>query len=306
MTTPGSPAVRRRRLAVELRRLRGTRTGGHVSSALGWSPSKVSRFEQGRDSLPLDEVEKLLDFYDVSGSERDRLLSLARDAQGRGWWEDYAHALPEEYQTFVGLEAEAATEVHWQAELVPGLLQTEEYARRTFAGFQRVVPTLTPTIIDQRVTVRMVRQQQLITRDPPLEYHVVIDESVLLRNIGGREVMYAQLLRLAEAADLPNVKLQILPLSSDVSMVFSSFVIFHFGPGPTGKTGALGDVVSVEGVKSELYDEDEPVTHLYRLVFQAFAEAALLPSDSQNLIRQTAERIWKPAVALIVTHVRKA
>jgi Domain of unknown function (DUF5753)/Helix-turn-helix domain len=300
----GSPAVRRRRLAVELRRLRGNRTGGEVSSALRWSPSKISRFEQGRDSLPLDEVEKLLDFYGVSGSERDR-LSLARDAQERGWWEDYADAVPEEYQTFIGLEAEAASEVQWQAELVPGLLQTEEYARKLFAGFQRVIPTLTPTIIDQRVRVRMIRQQ-LLTRDPPLEHHVVIDESVLLRNIGGREVMYAQLLRLAEAADLPNVKMQILPLSSDVPLVFSSFVIFHFGPGPTGKTGALGDVVSTEGVKSEFYVEDEPATHMHRLVFEALAEAALSPSESQNLIRLTVDRIWRPAVALIVTHVRKA
>ena len=305
MAASGSPAVRRRRLAVELRRLRGSRTGGQVSSALRWSPSKISRFEQGRESLPLEEVEKLLDFYGVSGSKRDRLLSLARDAQERGWWEDYAAALPEEYQEFIGLEAEAASEVQWQAEIIPGLLQTEEYARKLYAGFQRVVPTLTPTIIDQRVAVRMIRQQ-LLTRDPRLEHHVVIDEAVLLRNIGGRKVMHAQLLRLAEDADLPNVRLQVLPLSSDVSLPFSSFVIFHFGPGPTGKTGTLGDVVSTEGVKSEFYVEDEPVTHLYRLVFQALAEAALPSSESQNLIRQTAERIWRPAVALIVTHVRKA
>jgi transcriptional regulator with XRE-family HTH domain len=293
MTAPGSPAVRRRRLAAELRRLRGSRTGGQVSSALGWSPSKVSRFEQGRDRLPLDEVQKLLDFYGVSDPERDRLLSLARDAQGRGWWEDYADALPEEYQTFIGLEAEAASEVQWQAELIPGLLQTEKYARQLFANFQRVIPTLTPTVIDQRVTVRMIRQE-LLTRDPPFEHHVVIDESVLLRNIGGPEVMYAQLLRLAEAADLPDVKLQVLPLGSNVSMGFSSFVIFHFGPGPTGKTGALGDVVSTEGVNSGLNVDDEHVTHIYRLVFQAYAEAALPSSESQNLIRRTAERIWTP------------
>ncbi len=305
MAASGSPAVRRRRSAVELRRLRGNRTGSKVSSALGWSPSKVSRFEQDRGSLPLDEVEKLLDFYGVSGSERDRLLSLARDAQERGWWEDYADALPEGYQTFIGLEAEAASEVQWQPELIPGLLQTEDYARRLFAGFQRVVPTLTPTIIDQRLIVRMNRQQ-LLTRDPPLEYHVVIDESVLLRNVGGREVMYSQLLRLAEAVDLPNLKLQILPLSSDVSLGFTSFVVFHFGPGPTGKTGALGDVVSTEGVESEFYFEDEPVTHMHRLVFQALAEAALSPSQSLDLIRRTAERIWSPAVALIVSTCAKA
>lgn len=299
----GSPAVRRRRLASALRRLRGGRTGGEVSRALAWSPSKISRFEQGRDSPPVEEVEKLLDFYGVSDPERGRLLSLARDATERGWWEDYADALPEEYQEFIGLEAEAASVAQWQVETVPGLLQTEEYARQLFAAYQRIVPTLAPHIIDQRVKVRMIRQQ-VLTQDPPLEYHVVIDESVLLRKMGKRELMHAQLLRLAETADLPNVKLQILPLSSDASLVFNSFLIFGFGPSPTGES-ALGNVVSTESVKSELYVEGETDTYLYRLVFQAFAAASLSLSESKHLIRQTAETMWSSSAALIVTRTRK-
>lgn len=293
MTASGSPAVRRRRLAAALRRLRANRTGGEVSRALGWSPSKISRFEQGRDSLPVLEVEKLLDFYGVGNPERGELLSLARDATEKGWWEDYADALPEEYQEFIGLEAEAASVAQYQVEVMPGLLQTEEYARQLFAGYQRVVPTLAPGIIDQRVTVRMTRQQVLY-RDPPLDFHVVIDESVLLRRIGGQELMYAQLLHLAEVAGQPHIRLQILPLNSNVSIAFTSFVIFRFGPSPASKIGALGDVVSTESGQSALYVEGETDTHLYRLVFQALAGASLPPSDSQHLIRQTADKIWNP------------
>lgn len=291
MATSGSPAVRRRRLAAALRRLRGNRTGGEVSGALGWSPSKISRFEQGRDRLPVPEVEKLLDFYGVGDPERGALLSLARDATEKGWWEDYANALPAEYEEFIGLEAEAASVAQYQVEVMPGLLQTEEYARQLFAGYQRIVPTLAPGTIDQRVTVRMIRQQ-VLNRDPPLDFHVVIDESVLLRRIGGQELMYAQLLHLAEVAEQSNVRLQILPLNSNLSIAFTSFVIFQFGPSPASKIGALGDVVSTESGQSALYVEGETDTYLYRLVFQALAGASLPPADSQHLIRHTAKKIW--------------
>ena len=102
-----SPTVRRRRLAAELRRLRGTRTGGAVAKALGWSPAKVSRYELGQSSFPLEEIEKLLDFYGVTEPRRGQLLALAEDANQRGWWEEYADALTPDYMEFLGLEAEA-------------------------------------------------------------------------------------------------------------------------------------------------------------------------------------------------------
>jgi transcriptional regulator with XRE-family HTH domain len=154
VSTSGSPAVRRRRLAAELRRLRGGRTGTEVARALGWSPSKISRYEQGRSTLLFDEVSKLLEFYGVTDPERDLLLSLARDASQRGWWEDYADALPEEYLAFIGLEAEAASVAQWQVEAVPGLLQTQDYARQVYAGYRDVVPTLTPGVIERRLRCR--------------------------------------------------------------------------------------------------------------------------------------------------------
>ena len=291
MPTSGSPAVRRRRLAAELRRLRGGRTGTEVARALGWSPSKVSRYEQGRSTLLFDEVSKLLDFYGVADPERGLLLSLALDASQRGWWEDYADALPEESLAFIGLEAEAVSVAQWQVEVVPGLLQTEDYARQVYAGYQDVVPTTPPGVIERRVRVRM-RRQEILGRDPPLQLSVVMDESVLLRRIGGPEIMRAQLQRLAAAAELPNVELRVLPLSNESSLVADSFVIFSFGTNPADGSGVLRDVVSTEGVKSETYVEGETDTHLYRLVFQGLVKASLSPWESQVLIRRIAEQVW--------------
>ena len=114
LPSAGRP-VQLRRLAAELRRLRGRRTGNEVAAGLGWSASKISRFEVGRSPLPIDEVEKLVDFYGVGDAERSQLLTLARDANRRGWWEDYTDAIPEEYRAFIGLEAEASSIAHWQA-----------------------------------------------------------------------------------------------------------------------------------------------------------------------------------------------
>jgi transcriptional regulator with XRE-family HTH domain len=284
----GSP-VRRRRLAAELRRLRGERTGNEVATGLGWSPSKISRFEVGRTAPPIDEVEKLLDFYGVSKGERSQLLSLARDANQRGWWEDFADALPEELQAFIGLEAEAASVSQWQVELVPGLLQTEGYARQVHLGYQSVIP-VPPGILERRVKVRMLRQEAL-TRDPPLQLRVVIDESVLLRRIGDSELMYAQLQRVADLANLPNVDLRVLPLGDDRAILADSFVIFGFGQ--AGETAMLHDVVSIDSVvKSELYVEGDTDTFLHNLIFKSLVESSLSPDASQKLIRRTAERVW--------------
>lgn len=282
--TAGSPAVRRKLLAAELRRLRGERTGQEVATGLGWSASKISRYELGRSTLPIDEVEKLLDYYEVEGRERRELLALARDANRRGWWQEYADALPEEYQSFIGLEAEAASSLEWQVEIVPGLLQTEDYARHVFLGYQSVVP-IAPGVVERRVKVRTLRQK-VLTRDPPLQLSVVLDEAVLLRRIGDNELMHAQLQHLVEVANLPNVDLRVLPLHNDRAMLANSFVLFSFGE------ATLHDVVSTESVKSGLYVEDESDTYLYRLFFESLTGSSLPPAESQKMIRQTAKRVW--------------
>jgi transcriptional regulator with XRE-family HTH domain len=286
-----SPTVRRRRLAAELRRLRGTQTGGAVARALGWSPAKISRYELGQSSFPLDEVEKLLNFYEVAEPGRSQLLALAEEANQRGWWEAYADVLAPEYMEFIGLEAEADTMAHWQVGVIPGLLQTEEYARQLNVGYHSVIPT-PPGVLERLVRVRMIRQE-LLSREPQFRLSVVIDESVLLRKLGDRGLMHAQLLRMAADADLPNVELRVMPLSNrETSLVADSFTILSFGSQPTDEADKLADVVSTEGVTTELYVEGESDTYLYRLVFQGLVNASLSPTDSQHLIRQTAQRLW--------------
>lgn len=289
MTTAEGPTVSRRRLAAELRRLRGNLRGSQVAAGVGWSTSKVSRFELGKATIPLDEVQQAINFYEVAEPARSQLLSLARGAHERGWWEDHSEMLPEGYQDFIGLEAGAATVSQWQVEAVPGLLQTADYARQVLSGYQTFAP-LTPGVIEGRVRVRMIRQQ-VLTRDPPLQLSVVIDESVLLRRIGSRELMRAQLLHLARIAELPNVDLRVLPLSYERVLVADSFVIFGFAT--TGDVGHLNDIVSIESaVKSESYEEGETNTFLHRLVFKSLLEASLSPSDSLLRIAEITNSSW--------------
>lgn len=295
MTSSASPTVRRRRLAAELRRLRGPSTTGiTVARALGWSPAKVSRYELGQGTFPLEEIEKLLDYYGVTEPRRAQLLALAVEANERAWWDDYADALPPEYMELIGLEAEAASELAWQVAAVPGLLQTEEYARAIHTAHQQVV-LMPPGIFERRVRARMIRQELLTMRNPPLELSVVIDEAVLLRPMGGRGVMARQLHHLVEMTQLPNVELRILPLEGESSLVSDSFVVFGFSP--ERETTRLGDVVSTETVENHLYIEGETDTYPFRLFFRAFAAAALSPDDSRELILETTRRLWESDVA---------
>lgn len=290
MATSGSPTVRRRRLAAELRRLRGNRTGIEVARQLGWSTAKISRYELGRGGFPIDEVEKLLDFYQVAGPRRAQLLALAQEANQRGWWEEYASVLGPENMEFIGLEAEAVSAAQWQSFVVPGLLQTEAYARQLMSGYASAIP-VPPGILERRVRARIIRQEVLTTREPaPLDLSAVLDEGVLLRAIGGREVMREQLQHLVDMTELPNVEVRILPLSGASSLIADSFVIFDFAP--VGESSKLGDVVSAESLKGELYVEGEIETYMYRQFFQAAVKASLSPEASRHLILETVARRW--------------
>jgi transcriptional regulator with XRE-family HTH domain len=286
----GSPTVRRRRLAAELRRLRERAhlTGDQVADQLGWSPSKISRYELARTGLNPAEVEKLLDLYGVDERQRNDLLALAREARMKGWWEAYADTLPEEYLAFIGLEAEARLVLQWHVEVVPGLMQTVEYARAVIRGF-RQVHTVPPGQIERRLQARLERQRVLF-REPQLELQVVLDESVLLRRLGDNSVMDGQLQHLVEVSQLPNVTLQVLPLNGYHPMVIDSFVLLQFGQ---ERGATLHDVVATEHLRSsELYFESEADTYQYRLAFDALAEASLGPVESQELIMQISSRAW--------------
>ena len=260
-----------------------------MAKALGWSPAKVSRYELGQGTFPLEEIEKLLEYYGVTEPRRAQLLDLAAEANERAWWDDYADALSPQYMEFIGLEAEAVSELEWQVAAIPGLLQTEEYARAVHNAHQQAV-LMPPGIFERRIQARMIRRELLTTRNPPLELSAVIDEAVLLRKVGSREVMARQLRHLAEMTQLPNVELRILPLAGGSSLMADSFVVFGFSR--EHETTRLGDVVSTESVENHLYIEGETDTYTFRLFFQAFVAASLSPDDSRERILQTRQRLW--------------
>jgi transcriptional regulator with XRE-family HTH domain len=288
MIAPASPTVRRRRLAAELRGIREGKgkSGDAVAAALKWSPSKISRYERARTGLRPGEVERLLDYYQITGPRRALLLTLAEDAAQKGWWEEFADTLSEDYQQFIGFEHEASSIAIWHVDVVPGLLQTEAYARHIISSYSRVEP-ITPGMIGRLVRVRM-RRQQVLNREG-LQLSVVLDESVLRRRIGDESVMYDQLQWLAREAERPNLALRILPLDAQHRVFGESFVIFGF---EADSDAMPQDVVSTEQLRSGLTLEGERETYLHRIAFQMLAEASLDRAASRALILETAESYW--------------
>ena len=289
MIAPASPTVRRRRLAAELREIREGKgkSGDAVAAALKWSPSKISRYERARTGLPPREVERLLDYYQITGPRRALLLELAEDAAQKGWWEEFADSLSDDYKQFIGLEHEAATINIWHVDVVTGLLQTEAYARHIISSYSKVEP-IAPGMIERLVKVRMQRQR-VLGREEQVQLEVVLDESVLKRRVGNDMVMYEQLQRLIREADRPNLTLRILPLNAQHTVFGESFVIFGFGP---DSDAMLQDVVSAEHLRNGVSLQGERETYLHRIAFDMLADASLDAESSKELILKTAESDW--------------
>ena len=285
----GSPTVRRRRLAAEVRRLRERAgfTEDEVAERLHWSSSKLSRIELHRTGVKVQDLARLLTLYEVNETHREELLALAREPRRKGWWEAYSDALPEQYAALIGLEAEAESASSWSPELVHGLLQTEDYARAVIQA--HMGSTLSPGDIERRVETRLARQR-VLTRDQPIALCVVLDEAALLRQFGTESIMHEQLERLIEDSQLPNVDLHVLPLAGPHPIGTGAFVILKFAP---AHGTALHDVVYIEQlIKSAIYVEDEAETYQYWLAFERLIGAALDPSQSRDLITKTIRERW--------------
>jgi transcriptional regulator with XRE-family HTH domain len=292
MPALGSPTVRRRLLAAELRRLRldAGMTVEDAGKLLGWSKAKISRYELAQSGLKPADVARLLELYGVRGTQREQLLALAEEATQKGWWAAYSDVLTEGSLAFIGLEAEATSISEWQINVVPGLLQTEQYARDVLSAYHTVA-TISPRAIERRLETRLIRQQQL-TRDEPLVYEAVLDESVLHRQRGDRSVMRAQIQRLADVSELPNITIRILPLQRKHGLAVDSFAILRFGK---AHETALHDVVSIENLSNEFYVEDDRDTHTFRLALKHLTEESLSAADSKELMLAIAMRVWNEA-----------
>ncbi len=274
------PAVRRRKLGAELRALRARArlTSGEAARLVGWHQSKVSRIETGASGVKPADVRLLLDAYQVpDGESRELLLVLAGGDDGgrHHWWHAYRGVLPPTYRDFISLESQASTMRTLETSVVPGLLQTPEYAR---AMTQAAVDGLEETRLDALVEVRLARQD-VLRSDPPLALSAVLDEAVLRREVGGPGVMTRQLERLVQAARLPQVRLQILPFAAGAYIgITGPFVIFSFP-----STSDL-DVVVLDQMMSSLYLERKEDLQAYSEAFNTLQIHALSPEDSLDFI----------------------
>lgn len=271
-----SPAVERRRLAFELRRLRtgADKTIEQVARHLECSPGKISRIETGIVGAQIRDVRDLLDVYGLHGEERDRLLNLARDARRRAWWHDYAGVLPPESARFFGLEDGAATIDHLAGSAVlPGLLQTEAYARALIGSAND-----DPAAIALRIELRR-RRQPLLTRPKAPAITAVIHEAALVALMGSAATMASQLRRLVEVAALPNVTIRVLPLATGAHPAAgTSFSIFSFDhPGDP-------PIVHFEQLTSSIYRERSKDIAHYREAFAVACGLALPPDESLGLV----------------------
>lgn len=284
-----SPAIRRRRLAAALRAItEGTgKTADQVARALGWSPSKMTRYELARTGLRLPDVVRLLDYYGIAGDRRDELLQLAQDAAGKGWWEASRDELPADFQLYIGFEDEAASLAIWHHDLVPGLLQSGPYARHIIANYGVIEP-MPPRLIERLVQVRM-RRQHVLTRETPVRLSAVLDESILYRRIGDEHVMHDQLSHLAALADWPNITIRVLPLGAQHMVIGPAFVICQFDS-PAG--APLPDLVGSEHLTSIVFVADKKEAYVHRLAFQALETDSLKPAESRALILDTAAARW--------------
>ncbi|MFI6481362.1 helix-turn-helix domain-containing protein [Nonomuraea sp. NPDC050663] len=258
-------------------------TGQQVAKALRWSASKVSRIESSKTMPSPDDIEALAELFELDDDKLDELLALLHDADKRGWWEGYEDNLPQEFITFLGLEAEAVEHRGWEPQVMPGLLQTEDYARETIVA-TRGIARLTQGGVRSRVEARMDRQQQLLGSPEPPQLLMVLDESVLTRRFGSDKVMRDQLEHLLEQSQLPHVNLQVLPLDGKHPVNTGAFVHLKFTD--------LDDAVYLESLMGARFVEDQELIAVYELAFENLRTTALSEEASRNLIKLRLE-MWR-------------
>lgn len=281
MAVKPSPTTLRRQLGAELRKLRDQAgsTVSDVAEALGWSESKISRIETAHTGIRNGDLDRLLKHYGVKDDVAAKIRAIASQSRQKAWWEAYGDVLPNAYETYIGFEAEATSIFNYECQIVPGLLQTAEYAS---AVIQADGVYDDPDVLGQRVAVRMARQA-VLTREPPPQLWVILDEAVLRRQIGGPGVLRRQLLRLVEASELPMVTIQVLPFAVGAHRALAgSFVILEFA----GRSDA--PLVHSEGMTGGVIRARPEELRSYWMSFEALRAAALSPRESVEFISTAA------------------
>lgn len=281
MTSRSSPTVRRRRLGMELRRLREQAgvTIDTVAERLEFSASKVSRIETGQTGASATDVRSMLSLYGVGDQSVDELVQVAREARQRGWWLRYGHVLTGAY---VGLEAGATSICAYEAQLVPGLMQTEEYARTVIRATR---PTISDDELDGRIRVRTIRQS-LLDQNEPIDFHAILDEAVFHRMVGSRAVMRRQLDKLIDISDRPNVTIQVLPFAVGAHAgMDGTFAILEY------EEIADPDVVFAENAAGGLFLEKDDELRRYKFIFDRLRATALDTAESVQFLAARAREL---------------
>src|SRR6266536_3905975 len=283
--TTGS-TVPRRQLGRYLRDLRNSQrlTVRAAAQRLEWSEAKIWRIETGQVSLRSLDVEAMCKIYGATAELTEALMGLAKETKARGWWHSYGDVIPEGFDVYIGLEESASSLSWYESELVPGLLQTEAYAHMLITADNPGVDELE---IDRRVHVRLARQALLTRVTAAPELHIVLNEAIVRRPVGGTGVMGGQLRRLLEVSDLPNVSLRVMPFSAGLhhGIMSGPFVILRFPLNGDGKE-TEPPTVYVDDVTVAHYIDKKKEIERYNQAFSDIWDSALDEAASRGLLHQ--------------------
>lgn len=275
-----SPTLRRRQLGTELRRLREAAgiTIDQVALHLECSASKISRIETGQTGVTPRDVHDILVLYKIDATVIEKLVNIAREARQKAWWHYFGDVLTSSY---VGLEAAADKVCAYEAQVIPGLLQTEEYARSMLLAARPGIPE---SEVERRIHVRSGRQS-LLTQDEPIDFRVILDEAALRRPVGGDVVMRQQFSHLLSMAARPNVTLQVLPFESGAHPgMDGTFTILLYE-----ESAGQNCVYAANAVGGLLLEKDEELRR-YAFIFDLLQSCARTPDESIAMIASLLER----------------
>jgi len=279
-----APTVRLRRLAAELRRLRNDAgvTREETSEQTGINPATLYRIERAKARPQMRTLVAMLNLYQVDDETRGYLTELCHDATKQGWLLPFHADLPEEYTAYISFEDEAQCVRNYESLYIPGLLQTEDYARAVICGGW---PTATETEVENRVRTRMERRA-VLTKESPLRFWAVLDEAALRRTVGGPDIMRAQLDHLLDAAKTPNVTLQMIRFGAGAHPGMpGQFVVMEFSdPLDT-------DLIYIDSLAGEMFLESDDEISRFRSNFDTLVAVAASPNDSAEFIAEMAREL---------------
>ena len=279
MADGGSPLVQRRHLRAELRRARQAAqlTQEQVASEMDWSLSKIIRIEAGSSGISANDLKALLHLYRVTDSEQvDALLVLARAARERSWWSAYRDVAPSSLLQLIEYESSGAVVRQFETLFIPGILQTEDYARAVIQNYYDERPG--SDMVRGLVELRVRREELFESNNLPL-FHFLIDEGAVRRRVGGSSVMRRQLQRLIELSDRPNINVEIIPYSAGLHPGMKGpFKVIEFAD-PSDR-----DIVFLESPRGDIISHDPEEISSYREAFENLSRVSLGPRDTLALL----------------------